>query len=256
MIDARTLRALEYGKVLEHLAAFCVSAAGQEAVRALHPLETADAAREAGEMLDEARTWAALNRPGGNTAPGRQRQDTSLFRMEAFPDISPVLHVARRPAAMLDPDALWALREILRLARRAASSLRGEDAGRLWPHLLALLERYPLPQRTLPALERCLGDDGQLKDESSPELLLVRTEVRRLHQTCMRKVRDFALQYNILTWLQDEFMTLASDRYVLPLKANVKGRLQGIIHDWSQTGETCYFEPMANVCLSRSCKHL
>ena len=39
-------------------------------------------------------------------------------------------------------------------------------------------------------------------------------------------------------------MTLASDRDGLPLKANFKGRLQGIIHDWSQTGETCYFEPM------------
>ena len=39
-------------------------------------------------------------------------------------------------------------------------------------------------------------------------------------------------------------MTLSSDRYVLPLKANFKGRMQGIIHDWSQTGETCYFEPM------------
>ena len=52
------------------------------------------------------------------------------------------------------------------------------------------------------------------------------------------------MQYNMLAWLQDEFMTLSSDRYVLPLKANFKGRMQGIIHDWSQTGETCYFEPM------------
>ncbi len=45
-------------------------------------------------------------------------------------------------------------------------------------------------------------------------------------------------------YLQDDFMTISSDRYVLPLKANFKGRMQGVIHDWSQTGETCYFEPI------------
>ena len=44
--------------------------------------------------------------------------------------------------------------------------------------------------------------------------------------------------------MQDSFITLSSDRYVLPLKANFKGRLQGVIHEYSQTGETCYFEPM------------
>ncbi len=101
-----------------------------------------------------------------------------------------------------------------------------------------------MPESLTAALKRCLSDDGLLRDESSPELLLVRTELRRLHQNCMRKVKDFAAEYNILHFLQDTFMTLASDRYVLPLKANFKGRLQGIIHDWSQTGETCYFEPM------------
>ena len=94
------------------------------------------------------------------------------------------------------------------------------------------------------ALLRCISDDGLIRDESSPELFQVRSELRRLHQNCMRRVKDYAMQYNMLAWLQDEFMTLSSDRYVLPLKANFKGRMQGIIHDWSQTGETCYFEPM------------
>lgn len=102
----------------------------------------------------------------------------------------------------------------------------------------------PLPEMTLSALSRCLGDDGLIKDESSPELMLVRGELRRLHLMCLRKVKDFAVQYNIAQYLQDDYMTLASDRYVLPLKSNFKGRIQGIIHDYSNTGETCYFEPL------------
>lgn len=86
--------------------------------------------------------------------------------------------------------------------------------------------------------------------------MLVRGELRRLHLQCLRKVKEFAVQYNILQYLQDEYMTLASDRYVLPLKANFKGRIQGIIHDYSNTGETCYFEPMFLVELNNRLQEL
>lgn len=133
---------------------------------------------------------------------------------------------------------------MLRLARDAHAAIVTPEAQERWPHLLALAQTAPLPVQLTAALLRCVSDDGLLRDESSPELYRLRTELRRLHQNCMRRVKDYALQYNMLAYLQDEFMTLSSDRYVLPLKANFKGRMQGIIHDWSQTGETCYFEPM------------
>lgn len=243
MIDERTLNALEYGKVLERLAGLCISAAGREAALSLRPLPEVDAAREAAQIFDECRTWAGWNR-GGPADTGKNVKSEAPFRMEAFPEIGGVLRFLHAPAAQLDLDALWALRQVLRLARRAAASLRQGDAVALWPRLLTLADAHPFPERTGAALDRCLGEDGQLRDESSPELQLVRAELRRLHQNCMRKVKEFALQYNMLQYLQDDFMTLASDRYVLPLKSNFKGRMQGIIHDWSQTGETCYFEPM------------
>lgn len=232
--SSRTLKALEYGKVLEHLASFCISPSGREAAHRLRPLPSAHEATEAALLYDESRTWLAAAGTG---------RDEEGFRMVSFPDISGVGRFLQSQIAVLDLDALWALREVLRLAQRAAASIQRGDEGS-WPRLRQLVEDCPLPQSLTAALQRCLGDDGQLRDESSPELLLARTELRRLHQSCMRKVKDFAIQYNILHYLQDEFMTLASDRYVLPLKSNFKGRLQGIIHDWSQTGETCYFEPM------------
>lgn len=232
--SSRTLKALEYGKVLEHLASFCISPSGREAALGLHPYPSAHEATEATLLFDESRTWLSAAGTGRDEEP---------FRMVSFPNVSDVGRFLQSPTAILDLDALWALREVLRLAQRAAQSIqKGDETS--WPRLMQLVENCPLPQSLTAALQRCLADDGHLRDESSPELLLARTELRRLHQNCMRKVKDFAIQYNILHYLQDEFMTLASDRYVLPLKANFKGRLQGIIHDWSQTGETCYFEPM------------
>ena len=236
MIHARTLNALEFHRIADHLSELCLSGVGRERARAIAPLDDAEAVTLAARIYEEAADWASRPAAGG-----------AVFCVCSFPDVSGMLRAAatsRAHAFQPDVDAFWALREVLRLARDAHASIAQPEAATRWPHLLAMADGSPLPVQLTAALLRCISDDGLLRDESSPELYRLRGELRRLHQSCMRKVKDFAQQYNMLAYLQDEFMTLSSDRYVLPLKANFKGRMQGIIHDWSQTGETCYFEPM------------
>ncbi len=236
MIHARTLNALEFQRIADHLAHLCLSGVGQERARSIAPLEDAEAVTLAARIYEEAADWSSRPATGG-----------AFFCVGSFPDVSGMLRAAsssRAHAFQPDVDAFWALREVLRLARDAHASIAQPEAATRWPHLLAMADGSPLPVQLTAALLRCISDDGLLRDESSPELYRLRGELRRLHQSCMRKVKDFAQQYNMLAYLQDEFMTLSSDRYVLPLKANFKSRMQGIIHDWSQTGETCYFEPM------------
>ena len=226
-INARTLKALEFGKVLDKLSLQALSEAGQEACRALAP--RADRAWVCHEqtLFDEVRTWASRK-------PGQSR-------LGNFANLAGLLRYVESPSALLETEALWAVREVVLLARSITASIDEADD---WPALGELAHASPPPSMTAAALARCLAEDGTLRDESSPELLLVRNELRRLHQGCLRRVKEFAVQYNIGQYLQDDFMTLASDRYVLPLKSNFKGRVQGIIHDYSNTGETCYFEPM------------
>ena len=236
MIHARTLNALEFHRIADHLSELCLSGVGRERARAIAPLDDAEAVTLAARIYEEAADWASRPAAGG-----------AVFCVCSFPDVSGMLRAAatsRAHAFQPDVDAFWALREVLRLARDAHASIAQPEAATRWPHLMAMADGSPLPVQLTAALLRCISDDGLLRDESSPELYRLRGELRRLHQGCMRKVKDFAQQYNMLAYLQDEFMTLSSDRYVLPLKANFKGRMQGIIHDWSQTGETCYFEPM------------
>ena len=236
MIHARTLQALEFHRIKEHLAALCLSSAGHAQALALLPLTDAAAVENAAHLYEESCDWSQCSAEG----------DTA-FNLNAFPDISALFAAAKSKAGKRlspDIDAFWALREVLCLAKEAHASIAVPDAVNRWPHLLQLSESTPLPAQLTAALLRCISDDGLLRDESSPELYRLRTELRQLHQRCLHKVKDFAQQYNIHAYLQDEFITLSSDRYVLPLKANYKGRMQGIIHDWSQTGETCYFEPL------------
>ncbi|UZP68385.1 Smr/MutS family protein [Desulfovibrio mangrovi] len=239
-MEQRTLQNLEFDKVLAHLAGLAVSDAGAEACRKVAPLSP-DSARAEIDFFSQGRVWS---------------QYTS-FRLRQFPPLSGMLDYVDTPANVLDLDDLWALRQVLAQAKELVDSIAAAPGGSLqWPLLQEAVDRYPWPGQSWSGLARCIGDNGQIRDESSPELLLVRQEVRRIHQTCTRKVKEVVQTYNLLQYMQDEYLTLANDRYVLPLKSNFKGRVQGIIHDYSQTGETCYFEPLFLVELNNELQEL
>ncbi len=238
-MEARTLHLLEFPKVLRELSGFAVSEPGASACLELAPLATAEAVRSQLALLDQALRWVG----------------ESGFRLIAFPDFAnffPELDIAHR---VLDLDALVALSLTLEQARHARDLLE-PYRERGWNELFEAVAGAPWPQGSWGALKRCLDQDGRLKDESSPGLFSVRQEIRSIHQKCTKRVRDFVLEENISQYLQDEFITIASDRYVLPLKVNFKNRFPGIIHDYSQTGETCYFEPMFLVEINNTLQEL
>ena len=230
-MEARALHALELPKVLAYLAGFTVSEAGYRACLELRPFTDLERLRREAELFEQGRLWG-------------MRTES---RLAPFPAIDGLLQFAAGPSALLDLDDLFALRQLLAQGKEKIEAITAGPAGNedaLWPLWTERCRMLPLPAKSVAALARCLSDDGLIRDEASPELSLVRGELRRLHQQCSRKVKEYAAEYNISHYLQDSFITLSSDRYVLPLKANFKGRLQGVIHEYSQTGETCYFEPM------------
>ena len=95
---------------------------------------------------------------------------------------------------------------MLRLARDAHAAIVTPEAQERWPHLLALAQTAPLPVQLTAALLRCVSDDGLLRDESSPELYRLRTELRRLHQNCMRRGSKITpCSTTCWAYLQDEF---------------------------------------------------
>ena len=246
MIHKRTLQALEYDRIQKALAGFCLSDCGRQRALDLVPLNDAGLVQEAQNLYEESAVFAASHAQG---------EVPSL----AFPDVTPYVLAVRSKgaqAAGCDLDALVALRSVLNSAVQWADAICQEGAEKTWPGLYAMASNPPMPKNLAQALNRCLNEDGLIRDDASPELFQLRIEIRGIHQTALRKTRSFAEKYNILPYLQDEFMTLSSDRYVLPFKATYKNKMQGILHDWSQTGETCYFEPLFLVELNNRIQEL
>ncbi|MGE4193496.1 MAG: endonuclease MutS2 [Pseudodesulfovibrio sp.] len=226
-MESRTFQVLEFPKILGVLSGFATSEPGASECLNIHPHSTLEAVLLANELFDQAASWVG----------------ESGFRMRAFPDLGGIFPHLSSELAVLDQDALFALKIILDLAMEARESLsRFEDRG--WEVLKSELFAYDWPQKTVSGIGRCLDAEGQIRDESSPALMDVRQEIRAIHQRCTKRVKDFIIQENMGAAMQDEFMTISSDRYVLPIKANFKNKTKGIIHDYSQTGETCYFEPI------------
>lgn len=226
-MESRTYQVLEFPKILQALSDFAKSEAGMSACTKLHPLESLEDVRHAATLFDQAASWIG----------------ESGYVFKSFPELDGLFAYLDRPSGVIDQDGLFAMKQALEVAREGRDSLkqyadRGWDV--LWKHLFV----YDWPQKTVSAIGRCLDPEGRIKDESSPGLMDVRQEIRSIHQRCTKRVKDFVLKENLTQAIQDEFMTISSDRYVLPIKANFKNKTKGIIHDYSQTGETCYFEPM------------
>ncbi|WP_319466925.1 Smr/MutS family protein [uncultured Pseudodesulfovibrio sp.] len=226
-IESRTFQVLEFPKILGALSGFAVSEAGLSACLGLRPFTTLKDIKHASDLYDQAAAWI----------------NESDYSFKAFPELDGLFAYLDRPSGVLDQDGLFALKQVLDLAHGARESLKKYEE-RSWDVLFESLFSYEWPQKTASGIGRCLDPEGHIKDESSPGLMSVRQEIRSIHQRCTKRVKDFVLQENLSQALQDEFMTISSDRYVLPIKANYKNKTKGIIHDYSQTGETCYFEPI------------
>jgi len=230
-MESRTLSLLEFPRVLARLAALAASEPAAAACQALVPFADREALEQEQLRLAEARE---LRRDG-------------VFTFAPFPDIAPVFDILASELRVLDLDALVALHAVLAQGHALREALAQKDAARPSGAPESLLRQAvtatPWPQKTQAALARCLAPDGRLRDESSPELFSVRQEIRSIHQTILNRVKEHISEKDLGPFLQDDYVTISSDRYVLPLKANFKGRIPGIIHDYSQTGETVYVEP-------------
>ncbi len=237
-MDERTFRLLDFTSVLDHLGRYALSDAGRALCLRLRPL---------GDRQE-------LERQTQLVAEGLSRAERIRGCLQYFPDIEGVFRVVATETP-LDEDGLWGVGQVLGRAREAQSALSDFDSREV-PLLAEYCEAVPWPDKTWQGIRRCLDHDGEIKDESSPELMQVRGELRRLQSQCTRKVGEFLERKDVAGYLQNEYLTISSDRYVLAVKSNFKGRLSGIIHDYSQTGETCYFEPLFLVELNNKLQEL
>lgn len=237
-MDEKTLSTLDYFKILERLASYASFSASAEMARTLRP--TGD--------LDE-----ALTRQAETTEARRLLDANPDATIGGAHDVRPQVDLAAHggvlePADLLDVRAtLIAARNLARVLEKAAASL---------PNLAALSAPLAPPHGLVEAISRVLSERGEVMDGASPALAKIRAELRVTHERLLSRLERIINDPKVAPMLQEALITQRSGRYVVPLRAEFKGRLRSIVHDQSSSGATLFVEPLAVVELNNRLREL
>src|SRR6478735_6972896 len=209
---------------------------------------------------------AAASEPGALLAEGlrpspdadlvhlRQQQTTeaiALLDVAAEPDlvgVADVTEAAERAArgSTLDTGNLSLIERTIRAGTAARRGLTGRDDLPALEELTLGIELFLLS--IAEEIGRSVEEDGSdLKDSASPELRRLRRQLREGRGKLAERLRKIARDPALAEHLQDDFVTERGGRPVLALKASARGRVPGIVHDSSGSGQTLFVEPLAAV---------
>ena len=221
---------LEWPQVLALLARETRTPMGRELATATRPFTDPDAIRRALGETRQAR--AAMGQIG-------------VPPWEGIPDVRPTLETARVPGSVAEATELAALIPLLEAAGRLLAY--GRAIQPVAPDLAAALAGFPRQTELADLLRRSLDADGQVRDEAAPALRRVRQRIRDLRRELVKRLEAYFAAPNADTTFQERYVTVRHGRYVLPIRAEAKSRVRGIVHDRSQSGATLFVEPEAVV---------
>jgi DNA mismatch repair protein MutS2 len=122
------------------------------------------------------------------------------------------------------------------------------------PALISMVEKLADERRFSRRVLRSFDESPALTDDASPELSIRRARVRQLHAEAQERLQALVREHDELGVLRDRNFTIRNDRYVLPVKSEYQGKVDGIVHDASQTHQTVFIEPRVLMALGNRIK--
>jgi len=227
-MDEKSLHTLEFHKILDILADYTSFNGGAALARALRPTDDlAEAERWQAETAEAVHLWdSGADVTIGGTRDVRRPVDNALrgftLLAEDFLDIRSTLVAARTLK-----------RKLLKL----------EDQ---YPHLADIAHLIEECPGLVSAITETLDDRGNVLDSASDRLANIRKSLRVAHGRIQDKLQSL-VSSSASQFLQEPIITMRGGRYVVPLKAEYKGRIRGVVHDQSSSGATLWVEPLSTV---------
>jgi len=231
---------LEFGRIRDLLKGFAASGLGRSVASEMVPYWDVDRARRA---LEETREMMALL--AEETAPS-----TGGFR-----DIRPHLDHVREYGRPLEPDELLEVKELLEAGRRLKAFFEGK-AGAACPRLGILTGTIGDFSSILERLSRDLDPKQGVRDEASAALARVRGRLKTVEAYLRNKAEELARSERYRSLLSQSKPVLRGGHYLLAVKADFMRRVEGILHDRSNTGMTAFIEPRELVSYGNERKDL
>ncbi|HEU4835012.1 MAG TPA: endonuclease MutS2 [Pyrinomonadaceae bacterium] len=237
-MNKQAFTTLEYQHLLELIKRNAQTEAGQQRVDTLAPIEDASVLRRALAALAEC---------------VRLRTRGVKWYFNGLTDPSETIGRLRVEGASLDPLAILQTARLCdqAMSARAAILAERDEAPVLWQ----LVQDLPRELNTIVArVTNKILPSGELDDRASPELANIRHEINVLRSRITRSLEG--LMRRSAEAIQDELVTIRNDRFVIPVKADHRGRVQGVAHGYSSSGATAFIEPLETIDANNELQNL
>ena len=238
-MNKKTLAKLEYNKIIELLTDHASSFSGKELCRRLKPMTSLSDIQIAQEETGAA--FTRIVKKGRPSFGGCNPVNDSLRRLEI--------------GGSLGSGELLRICKLLETAGRAKAYGRHDNADDTEDCLDSYFAQLNPVSILTTEIRRCIIEEDEISDEASPALKHIRRQMAQIndkvHATLFGMVNG-----SLRTYLQDPIITMRGDRYCIPVKAEYRSQVPGMIHDQSSTGSTLFIEPMAVVKLNNDLKEL
>lgn len=233
----KTLKALEFNKILAEIASKASSVPAREAIMEIRPYNDPNYIEE---LLDEA---AEADKIAFEYA-------TNLSF--AFDDISAILDKAE-VMSVLTMGELLRVSKMLRVAYSVKNSIAKVPDDSL-TRIKRIAASVYTDKELEESIESAIISDTEMHDRASEELRSIRIRIRKTGEQIKSKLYTYITSPTYAKYLQDNIVTVRGDRYVIPVKAEWRSAIPGLVHDQSGSGQTLYIEPMAVVELNNTLK--
>ena len=237
-MNKQAFTTLEYQHLLELIKRNAQTEAGQRRVEELSPIDDASELRHALAALAEC---------------VRLRARGVKWYFNGLTEPSETIGRLRVEGASLDPLAILQTARLCdqAMSARAAILAERDEAPVLWQ----LVQDLPRDLNTLVArVTNKILPSGEIDDRASPELANIRHEINLLRSRITRSLEG--LMRRSAEAIQDELVTIRNDRFVIPVKADHRGRVQGVAHGYSSSGATAFIEPLETIDANNELQNL
>ena len=238
-MNSKVLKTLEYEKIIEQLVNCAGSLLGKELCKNLVPSSDIEEIRTM--QHETSLALARIYQKGSLSFSGVRDIRGSLKRLEV--------------GSILSTQELLHISKMLDVCSRAKSYDR-KDNDETEPDALDVMFQALQPLAPLAGeIRRCILSEDEISDDASPALKSIRRSIGQMNDKVHAQLNSM-VNGSARTYLQDAVITMRNGRYCLPVKAEYRGQVQGMIHDQSSTGSTLFIEPMAVLKLNNELHEL
>lgn len=239
-MNEKALKVLEYHKIIEKLITFAGSQPGKALCRELSP--SADISEIRRMQRETSDAVSRICRKGTVSFSGLSDIRGSLKRLEI--------------GGTLNIEELLRICKVLETTSRVKAWSRSENREEMPDDSLEQMFADLQPLTPLAnEIRRCIISEEEISDDASPGLRQVRRAMKAAHDKIRTQLASY-VNGSTRTYLQEAVITQRNGRFCIPVKAEYRGQIPGMIHDQSSTGSTLFVEPMAIVKLNNDLREL